>query len=467
MTVYQRILSVLVVSLALTAKLPIAQAAAFSFGPGILWAPQIVVPGEGVFSVSLRISDWNAMEFELLSASPVPNSPDPSAGVLGVDGILRLPAVNVLFADRTNQQFRVELAAKEVAGTWTFQLSSATALGPRSVSQRSPFQVMGFNINVYGSDRLNREDYPRSLDRIAMTGANTVLVTTPYFQDTASSTVIWKDPNRTETLEDLGTLFDALHARGMVVGYKFTVIPEDGTWSGAVQPSDIAAWFASYKAHLVELGALLQARGVEVFFLGNEMQSMVGAEFAAYWDDIINAVKSVYTGKLAWNGVLNARAGTDGEAFKLSFADRLDFIGLSLYERLTAKTNPTVQEIVDAWRHNRDGKDLVALVRTLFERTGKPIVFSEITYRNVDGNNIDPSIWFTRPSDVLDPHEQADLYEAFMRVWTLEAPPWMRGVIWWQWGIEPEPDRFTMHDQTPQNLPSETLISEWFRGLRQ
>ena len=109
----------------------------------------------------------------------------------------------------------------------------------------------------------------------------------------------------------------------------------------------------------------------------------------------------------------------------------------------------------------------MAMVKSLHQRTGKPIVFSEITYRSVDGNNRDPGDWQAKPTDVQDPQEQADCYEAFMRVWTSEAQPWMLGVLWWQWMIEPvNTDRNVYHDQTPQNLPAQQVITEWFTGVR-
>jgi hypothetical protein len=335
--------------------------------------------------------------------------------------------------------------------------------GVQAVS-RPPFRVAGFNINMYGRDRLRlAENYP-SLDRLVATGSNTVMVTVPYFQTDARASDVGPDPVATETDANLAALFDALRARGFSVAFKFTVIPKDDSWSGAIEPADVAAWFAAYRSHLVRLAALAQAHGVTTLYIANEMQSMAQPRFVNQWSALVDSVRAVFSGRLGWNAVLNARGFPDGEAFTIPVASRLDEIGLSIYEPLTASTRPSVDELVRAWRSNRNGHDLVAMVRAVHTSTGKPVVFSEITYRSVDGNNMDPSDWMSKPGDIVDAQEQADCYEAFMRVWTAERADWMHGVLWWQWLIEPSPERAVSHDQTPQNLPAEAVVTGWFTG---
>jgi hypothetical protein len=333
---------------------------------------------------------------------------------------------------------------------------SATAVEPPA-----PFQIKGFNINLYGRDRLNRAPSLQTvLDQLASTGSNTVLVTTPYFQATSTSNEVFSDRAITETDDDLVVLFSALQARGLRVAYKFTLIPRDGTWSGAIQPSAPSAWFASYQAHLVRLAALCQAHGVTLLYVANEMQSMAKPVYATQWNAVIDAVRHVYAGQLSWNAVLGKNLGS--EAFSLPIVSRLDHIGLSAYEPLTDKLNPTVGELAAAWYGNRLGINLVEMVKTLHAMTGKPIVFSELSYRSVDGNNIAPYNWEARPGDVFDPQEQADCYEAFMRVWATENQSWMLGVLWWDWLVDPEFGR--ANNQHPQDLPAQAVVTRWFGG---
>ena len=158
----------------------------------------------------------------------------------------------------------------------------------------------------------------------------------------------------------------------------------------------------------------------------------------------------------------NAPGFPNGEAFTLPIVSRLDHIGLSAYEALTNKTDPSVDELVAAWYGNRLGHNLVEMVKTLHAMTGKPIVFSEISYRSIDGNNIAPYEWQPKPGDVFDPQEQADCYEAFMRVWTAENQSWMLGVFWWDWLLDPEFGR--ANNQHPQDLPAQAVVTRWFGG---
>lgn len=308
---------------------------------------------------------------------------------------------------------------------------------PTPVVSDPPFAIAGFNINMYGRERLTATpNYEQSLDALASTGSNAVLVTTPYFQSSATSSNVGPDPSDTETDANLARLFDALRARGLTVAYKFTAIPRDGSWSGAIAPANVDAWFASYGGHVIRLAALAAQHGVRYFYLANEMQSMANPIYAAHWHNLIDEVQRVFGGKLSWNAVLNARGFPDGEAFILPVASRLDHIGLSMYEPLTSLRNPSVAQLMQAWQGNREGNDLISIVTSLHQVTGRPIVFSELCYRFVDGYNINPADWAAKPSDVLDPQEQADCYEAFMRTWVAEAKPWMLGVFWWQWAID-------------------------------
>ena len=342
---------------------------------------------------------------------------------------------------------------------------AATCILQAALANAGAFEIQGFNINMYGKDRLpNAAGYPMSIDQLVNTGSNTVMVTTPYFQSGATSNAIYASQSATETDEHLAQLFDLLRSKGFRVAYKFTVIPEDGSWSGAINPSNPALWFASYRDHLTRLASLAEKHGVTLFYIANELQSMANAAYRAQWDNTVDSVRDVYTGDLAWNAVLNARGAPDGEAFSIPVVSRLDHIGLSLYEPLTRKRNPSVEELVQAWRGINGHYDLVSIVKDLHRRTQKPVVFSEISYRGVDGNNIDPADWQAKETDVIDAQEQADCYEAFMRVWTAENESWMLGVIWWQWTIEPILDRYTSHDQTPQNHPAQQVVTEWFGG---
>ena len=308
----------------------------------------------------------------------------------------------------------------------------------------------------------NPPNLGNALDQLASTGDNTTLVTIPYFQASRTSNEVFADPAITETDDDLVVMFTALQSRGLRVAYKFTVIPQDGSWSGEIQPTNPAAWFASYQSHLVRLAALCQAHGVTLVYIANEMQSMAKPVYAAQWNAMIDAVRQVYSGQLSWNAVLNAPGFPNGEAFTLPIVSRLDHIGLSAYEALTNKTDPSVDELVAAWYGNRLGHNLVEMVKTLHAMTGKPIVFSEISYRSIDGNNIAPYEWQPKPGDVFDPQEQADCYEAFMRVWTAENQSWMLGVFWWDWLLDPEFGR--ANNQHPQDLPAQAVVTRWFGG---
>jgi len=364
--------------------------------------------------------------------------------------------------------FSLTQLAWGVEGTVSSKVQATQTIPNVASVSRSPFPVSGVNINMYGTNLLLRDttDYIQSLNNLVSTGSNTVLVTTPYVQETGTSSSVFADPNITETDANLATVFDALKARGFTVAYKFTLLPSDGSWSGEVRPTDASAWFASYKAHLVRLAALSQAHGVTILYIANEMQSMASSSYAMQWNDVLDGVRAVYSGKLSWNAVMNTNGTPNGEAFNIPVLSRLDHIGLSFYQPLTNKANPTVAEVVQSWYGNNQGNNLVAAVKALHNATDKPIVFSELSYRSVAGNNINPSAWQATPTDVFSSQEQANCYDGFMQVWKNERQAWMLGVLWWQWRIESNPPRWWSVDQSPQNLEAQTVMTRWFTSVK-
>ena len=193
---------------------------------------------------------------------------------------------------------------------------------------------------------------------------------------------------------------------------------------------------------------------------------MASSSYAAQWNDVLDGVRAVYFGKLSWNAVMNTNGTPNGEAFDIPVLPRLDHIGLSFYQPLTNKSGPSVAEVAQAWYYNNRGANLVAAVKALHAATNMPIVFSELSYRSVAGNNINPEAWQATSNDVFDPQEQANCYDGFMQVWRYEHQPWMLGVLWWQWTIEANPPRAKSVDQSPQRLAAQAVMTRWFTSVK-
>jgi hypothetical protein len=170
---------------------------------------------------------------------------------------------------------------------------------------------------------------------------------------------------------------------------------------------------------------------------------------------VIAAIRQVYTGKL----VYAANATFTGDEFtSVSFWDKVDLLGIDGYFPLTNHADPTLAELVSAWRNNEFGEDLVATVQNFSDAHQKPLIFTELGYKSVAGANTQP-FNFTFPG-AFDLTEQQNCYTAFYTVWPPESS-WMLGIFWWAWPVPPPAANDT--DYNPRGKPVETVLKT-FQG---
>jgi hypothetical protein len=170
------------------------------------------------------------------------------------------------------------------------------------------------------------------------------------------------------------------------------------------------------------------------------------------WEAAIAETRARFRGALTYA----ANANVPGDEFtSVPFWGRLDLLGLDVYTPLTGKTNPTRQELEQAWTRNRDGNNMVAAYRNWQAAWGKPVIFTEIGYRSGDGANRAP--WDFGVTLAADPGEQADCYAAAFEVWTRETS-WMQGVFWWSWSVPLPAPGDTGFD--PRRKPAEDILRQ-------
>ncbi len=247
---------------------------------------------------------------------------------------------------------------------------------------------------------------------------------------------------------------------GLRVGFKpHLQIGETSEWRARVTPSDRNAWFRSYGDMLVHYGKIAEEEGVEQMVIGTELINMASSEVdpgnAQAWRDMISRLRAVYSGKLTYS----ANWGSSGwyeEISKIGFWDALDFVGISAYFYMTDTNSPALEALMDTW----DSWNATH-IRPVFERTGKPVVFTEIGYRSMDGALKRPPQW-DQTRGGPDPEEQALGYRALLSYWS--GQDFMGGVHFWDWHTDPNAGGPQDVGFTPQNKPAETVITDWFGG---
>ena len=290
---------------------------------------------------------------------------------------------------------------------------------------------------------------------LAATNASWAGVLVTQYQANASATVISADSQRTPTDQAVTQAINEFHAKGMKVMLKPHVDSEDGAWRGTFQPTDVDAWFQSFTNFVVHYAQMAQSLNVELLCFGTEYVQLSGAANRTRWAAVIAAIRQVYTGKLVY--AANATFGGD-EFTSVSFWDLVDLIGIDGYFPLTNHADPTLAELVAAWRSNQSGEDILADVQNFSDAHQKPLIFTEVGYKSVAGANTQP-FNFTFPG-AFDLTEQQNCYSAWYTTWSPQNS-WMLGVFWWAWPVQPPAANDT--DYNPRGKPVISVL-QTFQG---
>jgi hypothetical protein len=313
----------------------------------------------------------------------------------------------------------------------------------------------GANVISQSTTDFSSDTFKQSVQNLKATGATYAVLVVSYYQaNTGSSDIApgWNTP----TDAALASAIDYAHSIGLKVAIKIFDESYTGEWRAYISPSNRATWYKAYGDILVHLAQIGQAHSAEMMILGTEMisvaSSQVNSNNTQQWVNMIDRVRSVYSGKLTYgaNSNCNCVSTFENEKKYIGFWSLLDYVGLSTYYELQGTTLDSLKGSWDYWNKN----DLMPFQKSV----GKPLIFTEIGYRSVDGAHIDP--WNSGRSGNYNETEQANDYEALMSYWN--DYPYMQGVFWWDWMSNPNAGGTGDTGYTPQHKPAEAVMKKWF-----
>jgi len=332
---------------------------------------------------------------------------------------------------------------------------AAIWLPPAGAQGNGGFQYYGITHTSWSANEYSSAAATASRSDLAATNFNWAGVLATWYQPNITTTVITRNAS-TPTDAAVTQAIQEFHAKGIKVMMKPHVDVSDaaGTWRGNINPTDPNAWFASYTSFILQYAQMAESLGVEMLCIGTELKTVSGAANQARWYGVIDAIRGVYHGALTYA----ANATSAGDEFtSVSFWDRLDVIGLDGYFALTNKSDPTLAELVAAWRGNSSRLDLVATITNFYNaHQQKPILFTEIGYKSSAGANTEP--WNYSHLGAYDPTEQRNCIDAAFTVWSPWSS-WMKGFFWWAWPV-PVPSA-TDTDYNPRGKPAADLLRTW------
>ena len=256
-----------------------------------------------------------------------------------------------------------------------------------------------------------------SLGLVNDTGANYISLLVTWYQDNLSSTNIYSSGTKTPSDAALIDAINRAHSLGMKVMLKPHVDVNTGQWRGYINSTTEAnwnEWFANYTNFMNYYADFAETNGVDMLSVGVELKGTTHRDFE--WESVIYSARDRFSGPITYS------ANFDNYQ-NITWWDKIDYIGIDAYFKLTALNDPTVQDLKDAWVPHKNN------ITNFYSTWQKPIVFTEIGYQIWNGSNQEPYKKYT--SGTQDLQEQADCYTAAFETFWNET--WFYGTYWWEW----------------------------------
>ncbi|WP_192821322.1 hypothetical protein [Rufibacter sp. LB8] len=229
---------------------------------------------------------------------------------------------------------------------------------------------------------------------------------------------------------------------------------QNGEWVGTIKMTseqDWQTWFQNYRTMLLHYARLADSLQIEALCIGTELHATV-KEKPEEWRKLIKETRQIYKGQLTY------AANWDREYKDIEFWDALDFIGVQGYFPLSKNPSPALPELLEAWEPH------VKALEKVQQKFNKPLVFTEVGYRNIPLAAAQPWTWPSRGQapEPEDPETQARLYEAMYQ--TFWQKPWFKGTFIWKWYPQVRENGRARRDFTPQGLPAAQVMATFYKS---
>lgn len=251
-----------------------------------------------------------------------------------------------------------------------------------------------------------------------------------------------------ERAEGLTACIKMAHSKGLKVMVKPQIWISHGSYTGDLKWNSDKEWQVfenSFEQFILEFAKIAEQEKAESFCIGTEWREFVKSR-PDFWKQLIPKVRKVFSGTLTY--------AANWDAYD-SFPhwSMLDFIGVDAYFPLSNSQTPTVQEFMDGWKPHFKN------IESLAQKTGKPVVFTEYGYRNMDNNGSQP--WDSGKGNAVNMQAQSNAYEAIFK--TFWHHKWFKGGFLWKWyDYHAKAGGNGNNKFTPQNKPAEKILTEWY-----
>lgn len=202
----------------------------------------------------------------------------------------------------------------------------------------------------------------------------------------------------------------------------------------------------SYQKYLLENALLADSLKIEMLCVGTELENMIRLR-PDFWQKLVSEIQQIYHGKLTY-------ASNWDHYQAVPFWDKMDFIGIDAYFPLCSRKNPTLESLKKGWEKH------LSEMESYSKAQGKPILFTEYGYRNMDFAAHEP--WDSYKQHPHNEPAQCVCYQSFFEnTW---HQPWFAGGFVWKWYDESNPEKHeNATDYSPQGKLAEKELEKGYR----
>jgi hypothetical protein len=277
-------------------------------------------------------------------------------------------------------------------------------------------EFRGFSLQLHSSDPAH--PYEKLVDEIAATGANTIKLVVPGWQENCSSTSIFIDVRKGPWPARVVEVIRHARKKGLHVVFMPIVLLEngrEGEWRGKINPEKWDHWWDDYNEFILHNARLAQEGGADVFMVGSELIST--EDQTDRWKALIAEVRKVFKGRLSYSANWDHYEG-------IQWWSDLDLVGMTTYYNLADDKKPTSDVLLASW------KPIHKAILEWQAKVNRPILFTEVGWPNQVTCAEVPWDYYRSP-DKPDPALQAACFESFFRTW--DGEPAVAGWLVWEW----------------------------------
>ena len=284
-------------------------------------------------------------------------------------------------------------------------------------AQNTSEKINGISL-VASREKISAND----IQPIKKVNANTVALMPFGFMEGLDSPKLYFNLERQwwgEREEGIKASIELLRKDSLEIMLKPQIWIRNGEFTGDVKMNSEEDWQSfekQYEEFIFLYAKIAESEKVEILCIGTELYEFVNAR-PEFWEKLISDLRKVYSGKLTY-------AENWDKMDKVEIWKDLDYVGVDAYFPLNVERSPDVDQLREGWQPFKNSLQIIS------ETSGKPILFTEYGYRNIDFAAKTP--WdSSRELKDLNNQLQADALKALYQEFWEED--WFAGGFLWKW----------------------------------